>query len=94
MATYGFRSWTGWGALWFIVAVESGLAVAVTAGSQGAALLAAGLMAILAATQVSALLRRRAGAPCACFGGFSSLGPGSVVASVALGAGFAALGLA
>ena len=54
-----------WAAL---IAVELALAVAVALGSDAAAYAAAGLMALFAALTVAALLRGRAGAPCACFG--------------------------
>ena len=69
MASFGFEggplrpfAWAG------LIAVELGLAVAVALGSDVAAYLAAGLMLLFAALTAGALLRGRAGAPCACFG--------------------------
>jgi Methylamine utilisation protein MauE len=82
--------WVAWGLL---VAVELGLAVGVAAGSNGAAVLAAALMAMFAATLVSAMLRGKAGAPCACFGSRSTVGWASVVRNLALAACFAVLPL-
>lgn len=92
MATYGFRSSRSqWAALALVVAVESALAVGVALGADAAAYLAAALMLLFAATQVSALLAGKAGAPCACFGARSRVGPTSVVRNLLLAAGFAAL---
>ena len=82
--------WIGWAIL---VATELGLAIGIAAGSDGAAWLAAGLMALFAAALVGAILRGRAGAPCACFGSRSTVGWTSVVRNLALAAGFAALPL-
>ena len=69
------------------------LAIAVAAGSDQAAWLAAGLMALFAAALVGAILRGRAGAPCACFGSRSTVGWTSVLRNLALAAGFAILPL-
>lgn len=92
MATYGFRApRSQWGALALIVAIESALAVGVALGADEAAYAAAGLMLLLAATQVSAVLAGRAGAPCACFGARSKVGPASIARNLALAVGFAAL---
>ena len=82
--------WIGWAVL---VATELGLAIAVAAGSDQAAWLAAGLMALFAAALVGAILRGRAGAPCACFGSRSTVGWTSVLRNLALAAGFAILPL-
>ncbi len=82
--------WIGWAIL---VATELGLAIGIAAGSDEAAWLAAGLMALFAAALVGAILRGRAGAPCACFGSRSTVGWTSVVRNLALAAGFAALPL-
>jgi hypothetical protein len=82
--------WIGWAIL---VATELGLAIGIAAGSDGAAWLAAGLMALFALALVGAILRGRAGAPCACFGSRSTVGWTSVVRNLALAAGFAALPL-
>jgi Methylamine utilisation protein MauE len=82
--------WIGWAAL---VATELGLAVAIAAGSDDAAWLAAALMALFAAALVGALWRGRAGAPCACFGARSTVGWTSVVRNLGLAACFAVLPL-
>jgi hypothetical protein len=92
LTTYGFPDGAarpiGWAAL---IAVELGLALAVALGSDAAAYAAAGLMAMFAALTVSALLRGRAGAPCACFGPRSRISWFGVLRDVALAAGFAVL---
>ena len=69
MASFGFEggalrpiAWAG------LIAVELALAVAVALGSDGAAYAAAALMLLFAALTAGAILRGRAGAPCACFG--------------------------
>jgi hypothetical protein len=80
--------WLGWGAL---VAAEVGLAAGVIAGSDEAAWLAAGLMALFAAVLVGAILRGRAGAPCACFGARSTVGWMSILRNALLAGCFAAL---
>lgn len=82
--------WVLWATL---VATELGLAVAVAAGSDQAAWLAAGLLALFAAALVGAILRGRAGAPCACFGSRSTVGWGSVWRNLGLAACFGALPL-
>jgi len=82
--------WIGWAIL---VATELGLAIAIGAGSDAAAWLAAGLMALFAAAIVGAILRGRAGAPCACFGSRSTVGWTSVIRNLALATGFAAVPL-
>ncbi len=94
LATFGLEGdrlrWGGWALL---VATELGLGVAVAAGSDTAALLAAALLAMFAALLVSALMRGRAGAPCACFGSRSIVRWRSVARNLVLAAGFAALPL-
>ncbi len=82
--------WIGWVVL---VVTELGLAVAVAAGSEQAAWLAAGLLTLFAVALVGAILRGRAGAPCACFGSRSTVGWGSVLRNLGLAACFAALPL-
>jgi len=82
--------WIGWVIL---LATELGLAVGVAAGSDDAAWLAAGLLALFSAALVGAILRGRAGAPCACFGSRSVVGWASVVRNLVLAACFAALPL-
>lgn len=77
-----------WAAL---IAAELGLAAGVIAGLEEAAWGAAALMATFAATMVGAILRGRAGAPCACFGSRSTVGWTSVARNVVLAAAFAGL---
>jgi hypothetical protein len=80
--------WAGWVLL---IAVELGLAAEVIAGSESAAWLAAAFLTLLAAALVGAILRGRAGAPCACFGPRSIVSWGSVARNLALAACFAVL---
>jgi methylamine utilization protein MauE len=75
-----------WAAL---IAVELALAVAVALGSDAAAYAAAALMALFAALTVGALLRGRAGAPCACFGPRSRVSWLGVLRNAGLAAAFA-----
>jgi hypothetical protein len=79
-----------WAAL---IATELGLALGVALGSDAAAAGAAALMGLFAAMLVAAILRGRAGAPCACFGSRSRIGWPAVARNVALAAGFAAVPL-
>jgi Methylamine utilisation protein MauE len=94
LSSFGFEdvplrpiAWAG------LIAVELALAVAVALGSDAAAYTAAGLMAMLAALTVAALLRGRAGAPCACFGPHSTVSWLGVLRNVALAGGFALIPL-
>jgi len=80
-----------WVAWVLLIAVELGLAAEVMAGNQGAAWLAAGFLTLFAAVLVGAILRGRAGAPCACFGSRSTVGWGSVARNLVLAVCFAAL---
>jgi hypothetical protein len=82
--------WIGWIAL---VVTELGLAIGVAAGSDQAAWLAAALLTMFAAALVGAILRGRAGAPCACFGSRSTVGWSSVLRNLGLATCFAALPL-
>ena len=82
--------WIAWATL---VVTELGLAVAIAAGSDEACRLAALLLGLFAAALVGAILRGRAGAPCACFGSRSTVGWTSVFRNLALAAGFAVLPL-
>ncbi len=89
MASFGFEggplrpiAWAG------LIAVEIGLAVAVALGSDTAAYLASGLMLLFAALTAGALLRGRAGAPCACFGPRSKVSWLGVLRNLALAAAF------
>jgi hypothetical protein len=92
LGTFGVEDerlrWVAW---LILVGSELGLAAGILAGTAGAAWLAAGLLALFAALLVGAILRGRAGAPCACFGARSTVGWSSVARNVALAAGFAAL---
>src|SRR5262249_36014895 len=72
-----------------LIGVELGLAVAVAFGSDGAAYAAAALMLLFAALTVAALLRGRAGAPCACFGPKSTVSWLGVARNLALALCFA-----
>ncbi len=65
--------------------------MAVGAGSDGAAYAAAALMAMFALLLAGALMRGRAGAPCACFGARSRVTPFAVLRNLILAAGFAVL---
>jgi hypothetical protein len=94
MASFGFEegplrpiAWAG------LIAIELGLGVAVALGSDAAALLAAGLMLLFAALTAGAILRGRAGAPCACFGPRSKVSWLGVIRNLALAAGFALIPL-
>jgi len=80
--------WVAWALL---VVVELGLAADVIAGNEAAAWLAAGFLTLFAAVLVGAILRGRAGAPCACFGSRSTVGWGSVARNLVLAGCFAAL---
>ena len=76
-----------------LICAELGLAAGVIAGFEAAAVLAAALMALFAATMIAAILRGRAGAPCACFGARSTVGWPGVARNAVLAAAFAALPL-
>jgi len=92
LATFGFHGVRVQGVVWAaVIATELALAAGVIAGSDVAAFLAAGLMALFAATMAGAMLRGRAGAPCACFGAGSTVSGGGIARNLALAAGFAAL---
>ena len=78
--------WFAWGTL---ICAELGLAVGVAAGSDAAAYLAAALLTLFGLALLGALLRGRAGAPCACFGSRSRVSGLSVLRNFALAAAFA-----
>jgi hypothetical protein len=94
LATFGITGaaaqWTAWGTL---IAAELFLAAGVIAGAPAAALGAAALMLIFAATIGAAIARGRAGAPCACFGARSTVGWRGVARNLALAVAFAVLPL-
>ena len=92
MATYGIEGRRAQAISWaLLITTELGLAGAVAAGSDEGAWLAAGLMAMFAATMVSAILRGKAGAPCACFGARSTVGWTSVARNALLAGAFASV---
>jgi Methylamine utilisation protein MauE len=92
LATFGIDGARLQSAAWaLLIACELGLAAAVIAGSATAAYLAAALMAMFAATMIGAILRGRAGAPCACFGVRSTVGWTSVARNGVLAVAFALL---
>jgi hypothetical protein len=94
LTTFGVRDPRAQAVIWaLLIAAELGLGAAVAAGSEPAAWLAAALTATFAATMVSAIMRGRAGAPCACFGARSTVGWGAVARNAALTAAFAAIPL-
>lgn len=76
-----------------LIAAELGLAAGVVAGWDAAAVLAAALMGLFAATMAGAIMRGRAGAPCACFGARSTVGWRGVARNAVLAVAFAALPL-
>jgi Methylamine utilisation protein MauE len=92
LVTFGFQpgpmrrvAWAG------LIACELAISVAVALGSDRAAYAAAALMVLLAATLIGAIVRGRAGAPCACFGSRGEVGWRAVARNLALAAGFAAV---
>jgi len=92
MASFGFEggalrpiAWAG------LIAVELALAVAVVLGSDPAAYAASALMLLFAALTAGAILRGRAGAPCACFGPRSTVSWLGVLRNLVLAAGFAVI---
>jgi hypothetical protein len=78
--------WVSWAGL---VAAELLLAAGVAAGSDAAAYLAAAMLALFGLALVGAILRGRAGAPCACFGARSTISWTAVGRNFALAAAFA-----
>ena len=80
-------------AFWTLILVESGLGVAVVAGSTEAAWLGAALMLVFALVMVGAILRGRAGEPCGCFGARSRIGWPGVARNLALAGGFIAVAM-
>jgi uncharacterized membrane protein YphA (DoxX/SURF4 family) len=92
LASFGFAEGSLRGLAWvLLIALELGLAAGVVLGSEAAAYAAAALMLLLAAVIAGALLRGRAGAPCACFGARSRVSALGVARNLALAAAFAAL---
>ena len=92
MRTFGFASPASRRLAWTVAVVaELTLAVGVALGDDRAAYAAAGLMLLFAATLGSALMRGAAGAPCACFGGGSTVSGWAIGRNLVLAAAFAAL---
>lgn len=92
LSTFAIASRRAQAVAWtLLIAAELGLAAGVIAGSRIAALLAAALIATFAATMIGAILRGRAGAPCACFGARSTVGWPAVARNALLAAAFVAL---
>ena len=90
LSSYGFPegplrpiAWAG------LIATELALGLAVALGSDAAAYAAAALIAMFTALTVAALLRGRAGAPCACFGPRSKVSWLGAARDAALAAAFA-----
>ena len=94
LSTFGVSEPRAQSIVWAsLIAAELTLAGGVIAGADVAALLAAGLMLMFAATMGAALMRGRAGAPCACFGARSTVSRRAIARNLALAAAFAALPL-
>ncbi len=92
LASFGFAAGAMRRGSWVaLIVTELALAAGVALGSDTAAFGAAALMALFAALMGTALMRGKAGAPCACFGARSTISPLSVVRNLALAAGFAAV---
>lgn len=94
MDTFGFAGGPLRPLAWAVlIAVELALAVGVVLGSDDAAYAAAGLMLLFAALTTGAILRGRAGSPCACFGPRSKVSWLGVLRNLGLAAGFALIPL-
>lgn len=94
LASFGFEGGPLRPLVWAsLIAIELALAVAVALGSDGAAWAATALMLLFAALSAGAILRGRAGAPCACFGPRSTLSWLGVLRNLGLAAGFALIPL-
>ena len=94
MDTFGFAGGPLRPLAWAVlIAVELALSVGVVLGSDDAAYAAAGLMLLFAALTTGAILRGRAGSPCACFGPRSKVSWLGVLRNLGLAAGFALIPL-
>jgi hypothetical protein len=92
LGTFGFGEGAARPIAWAsLIGAELALGVAVIAGSDPAAYAAAALMVLFAALTAGALIRGRAGAPCACFGPRSTVSWLGVARNLALAAAFAIL---
>ena len=87
LSTFGFTDarlrWVAWGS---VICAELVLGAGVAAGSDRAAYLAAALMALFGLLLLGALMRGRAGAPCACFGSRSRVSRLGVLRNFAMAA--------
>lgn len=92
MAALGFDSvgqrWLAWG---LSIAAELAIAGGLLAGSATAAYAGAALMLLMAASIGGALMRGRAGAPCGCFGGRSTVSGRAVARNLLLAAALVSL---
>jgi hypothetical protein len=86
----GSAAWAAWAGL---IVLEVVLAAGVVAGSEAAALAASAALLFFSALLVGAILRGRAGAPCACFGAQSRIGWSGVARNLLLAAAFAVVPL-
>jgi hypothetical protein len=94
LSTFGIRSAATRAIVWAaLIWTELVLAAGIAAGIDAAAYAAALMMVGFAIALVVALVRGRAGAPCACFGSRSRVGWPAVARNAALAAAFAALPL-
>ena len=94
MDTFGFAGGPLRPLAWAVlIAVELALSVGVVLGSDDAAYAAAALMLLFAALTTGAILRGRAGSPCACFGPRSKVSWLGVLRNLGLAAGFALIPL-
>jgi hypothetical protein len=95
LASFGFSGGPirpiAWASL---IAIELALAVAIVLGSDPAAYAAAALMLFFAALTAGAIMRGRAGAPCACFGPRSKISWLGVLRDVVLAAAFVLVAIA
>jgi len=92
LSTFGLRSHLGRVlGLAGLIALELGLAAGVASGSRAAADAAALTMAAFAVSLGLILRRGGAGAPCACFGARSTVGPVAIVRNVVLGVAYLGL---
>lgn len=90
LGTFDVPSRLRTGAWTLLIGVETGVGLAVAAGSDGAAYGAAALCGLFGAALAVALRRGRAGAPCGCFGARSRVSSTAVVRNLLLAGAFAA----
>ena len=90
LATFDVPAELRTGAWALLIGLETGLGLAVAAGSSGAAYGAGALCGLFGAALTVALVRGRAGAPCGCFGARSQVSVTAVVRNLLLAGAFAA----